>query len=258
MTPNVDPAEEIEFLKEQLRLHLQHNREAALLLREDRALPPMEKQADAAQTRSLEELSAFIGDCRRCPLGDTRNKIVFGVGNPQARVMLIGEGPGFSEDRQGEPFVGPAGQLLDKILEAVQLSRKPKSPAWQWVYIANVVKCHPMIDPAHPENRGNDRPPEPGEIDKCIPYLHQQIRLIKPDYVVALGGTAMKALLGTSRGITSIHGQWQDFRLAGENGFSCRLLPLYHPAALLRDPARKKDVWQALKPFGQELSERYS
>jgi hypothetical protein len=122
----------------------------------DPALSPSEK---------LRRLRAEeIGDCRRCPLGATRIKLAFGVGNPSARVMFIGEGPGYQEDRQGEPFVGPAGKLLDKILEATELSRQQREPAWSWVYIANMVKCHPLIDPSDNTKRGNDRPPSTEEM----------------------------------------------------------------------------------------------
>jgi len=119
---------------------------------------PSEK---ADQLKHLQQ--NVIGDCRLCPLSETRTKIVFGVGNPEAAVMFIGEGPGFDEDRIGDPFVGKAGQLLDKILAAINLDRTK-------VYIANIVKCHPMVDPTKPQMRGNDRPPTPEEIEKCIPF----------------------------------------------------------------------------------------
>jgi DNA polymerase len=194
-----------------------------------------------------------IGDCRLCPLGNTRTRLVFGVGNPQARVMFVGEGPGYMEDREGEPFVGPAGQLLDKILASVGLSRRKQDPDWSWVYIANMVKCHPMVDSAHPDKRSNDRPPNDEEMARCRPFLMEQIRLIRPAFVVALGATAARALLKTTRGISSLRGQWTDFAPDGGGDFSLRLLPTYHPAALLRNPALKKDVWGDMKNLRDHL-----
>jgi DNA polymerase len=173
-----------------------------------------------------------------CPLGDTRTKLVFGVGNPEADIMFIGEGPGFEEDRQGEPFVGKAGQLLDKILAAIGLDRTR-------VYIANIVKCHPMIRPDQPEARGNDRPPAPAEIEKCLPFLKEQIKIIRPRVIVTLGATATRALLGTSQGITALRGKWTEISV--EEGGRIPVLPTFHPAALLRDPNLKKDVWEDMK-----------
>jgi uracil-DNA glycosylase len=194
-----------------------------------------------------------IGDCQRCPLGKSRIKLAFGVGNPRAKVMFIGEGPGFQEDRQGEPFVGPAGQLLDKILDATGLSRKEKEPAWSWIYIANMVKCHPMIDPSDNTKRGNDRPPTPEEMAVCSPFLMKQVRIIRPLFLVALGATAGKGLLKTELGISKFRGQWADWSPEGEPGLKIRLLPTYHPAALLRNPSLKKDVWEDMKALRGEL-----
>lgn len=205
-------------------------------------------QDDPALSRAerLERLRAHIGDCRRCPLGASRIKLAFGVGNPNARVMFVGEGPGYAEDRQGEPFVGPAGQLLDKILTATGLSRHATVPAAQWVYIANVVKCHPMIDPTDNTKRGNDRPPTPEEMSVCGPFLMAQIRVIRPAFLVTLGNTAGKALLKTEEGISKFRGRWRDFT-PPDGGPTIRLLPTYHPAALLRNPNLKKDVWEDMK-----------
>ncbi len=180
-----------------------------------------------------------IGDCHKCPLGDTRTKIVFGVGNPRAPVMFVGEGPGFDEDRIGDPFVGKAGQLLDKILAAIQLDRTK-------VYIANIVKCHPMVDPTVPDKRGNDRPPVPEEMAECLPYLREQISIIRPRIIVALGATAAKALLGRNVGITAIRGKLTTLNI-GEELNSIPLLPTFHPAALLRDENLKKPVWEDMK-----------
>jgi DNA polymerase len=194
-----------------------------------------------------------IGDCHRCPLGDSRIKLTFGVGNPRAKVMFIGEGPGFKEDREGEPFVGPAGQLLDKILEATGLSRKPVSPESNWVYIANMVKCHPMIDPSDNTKRGNDRPPTPEEMGVCSPFLMKQIRIIRPLFIVALGGTSGKGLLKTEEGISTFRGKWSEWSPEGEAGLKVRFLPTYHPAALLRNPGLKKVVWEDMKSLRAAL-----
>jgi len=187
-----------------------------------------------------------IGDCQLCPLGATRQKIVFGVGNPESPVMFVGEGPGFDEDRQGEPFVGKAGQLLDKIMAAINLNRTN-------AYIANIVKCHPMVDPSDPEKRGNDRPPEPDEIEKCIPFLKEQIRIIQPKVIVALGATAMRALLSTTEGITKLRGRVRNVSFF-EDGSEIPVLPTYHPAALLRNPDLKKDVWTDMKALREMLA----
>jgi DNA polymerase len=207
----------------------------------------------ASPEERLRRLREEIGDCQRCPLGATRIKLAFGVGNPRARVMFVGEGPGYQEDRQGEPFVGPAGKLLDKILEATGLSRKPREPEWSWIYIANMVKCHPLIDPSDNTKRGNDRPPTPSEMGTCSPFLMKQIRIIRPLFIVALGATAGKGLLKTDQGISTFRGKWSDWSPDGEPGFSVRFLPTYHPAALLRNPNLKKDVWEDMKSLRTEL-----
>lgn len=190
---------------------------------------------------ALAALSAEVEACRRCPLGSQRLKAVFGVGSPSARVVFVGEGPGYEEDRRGEPFVGKAGQLLDKILAAVGLSRET-------VYIANIVKCHPMTDPTQPDLRGNDRPPTPEEAAACRSYLEAQLDLIKPRAVVALGSSAAKTLLDTTDGVARLRGRWHDFR-------GTPLLPTYHPAALLRDEALKRPVWDDMKELKRFLEE---
>lgn len=198
----------------------------------------------------LVRLKNHIGDCQRCPLGASRIQLAFGVGNPDAKVVFIGEGPGYAEDRQGEPFVGPAGQLLDKILTATGLSRAPVNPPTNWVFIANMVKCHPMIDPSDNTKRSNDRPPTPEEMDVCSPFLLAQLRIIQPLFLVTLGNTAGRALLKTEEGISKFRGRWVDFRI---NGLTARLLPTYHPAALLRNPSLKKDVWEDMKSLRAAL-----
>jgi uracil-DNA glycosylase len=194
-----------------------------------------------------------IGDCHRCPLGDARIKLAFGVGNPRAKVVFIGEGPGYQEDRKGEPFVGPAGQLLDKILDATGLSRQPREPEWSWIFIANMVKCHPMIDPSDNTKRGNDRPPTPEEMAVCSPFLMKQLRIIRPLFLVTLGATAGKGLLKTEKGISAFRGQWAEWSPEGDPGLKIRVIPTYHPAALLRNPALKKDVWEDMKELRTAL-----
>lgn len=178
---------------------------------------------------SLDEHFKAICECQLCPLGKTRNKFVYGVGNPHSKLMFIGEGPGADEDAKGEPFVGRAGQLLDKILAAIQLDRTQ-------IYIANIVKCRPP---------GN-RVPAPTEMETCFPYLKEQIRLIKPKLLCALGKTAAQALIGDVPALGKVRGRWHDFQ-------GIPVLVTYHPAALLRDPAYKKGTWEDM----QVLRARY-
>jgi len=173
--------------------------------------------------RTLESFYHEIKDCVRCPLGRTRTKFVFGVGNPKADIMFVGEAPGKDEDLQGEPFVGRAGKLLDKILEATGFRREE-------VYIANVLKCRP------PENRD----PLPEEMETCSPYLLEQIQLINPKFIVCLGRIAAMQLLETKLSLGRLRGTFHDF-----NGV--KLLVTYHPAALLRFAEYKKDVWEDMK-----------
>lgn len=199
----------------------------------------------ADKASALAALRAEVEACRRCPLGSQRLHPAFGTGCPDAAVMFIGEGPGYEEDRRAEPFVGKAGQLLDKILAAISLSRLGTTAA-DGVYIANIVKCHPMKDPSDPGKRGNDRPPAAPEMEACRGYLDEQIRIVRPRFLVALGGTAAKALLGTQEGISRLRGRWQEYR-------SIPLLPTYHPAALLRDPGLKRDVWNDMKQLRDRL-----
>ena len=172
---------------------------------------------------SLESIRAELGDCRRCPLCRKRSHIVFGVGDPNAQLVFVGEGPGHEEDLQGEPFVGAAGELLTKIIQAIKLTREQ-------VYIANVVKCRP------PGNRN----PEPDEIRTCLPYLESQLEAIAPRYIVALGKVAAQTLLGTQTPISKLRGRFHDYG-------GIRLLPTYHPAYLLRNPSAKRHVWQDMQ-----------
>ncbi len=192
---------------------------------------PFSPPAPAAEVATLEELNALAQACHACPLAPTRGSVVFGEGNPEAKLMFIGEGPGHDEDQQGRPFVGPAGQLLTKMIEAMQFSRAE-------VYIANVVKCRP------PRNRN----PEPDEAAACRPFLVRQIELIRPEVIVVLGAVAVRYLLNRQEGISRLRGKWLGF-----NGIP--VMPTFHPSFLLREPAAKRDAWsdlqQVMKVFGK-------
>jgi len=184
---------------------------------------------------NLEELRAAIGDCRRCKLCSGRTHLVFGVGNPRAKLLFVGEGPGRDEDLQGEPFVGRAGQLLtDIITKGIGLRRED-------VYIANVVKCRP------PDNRN----PEPDEVAACEPFLKKQIELISPEIIVGLGKFAVQTLLQTKMPITKLRGNWHTY-------YGIKLMPTFHPAYLLRNPADKKLVWEDIKKVIKEMRREHS
>jgi uracil-DNA glycosylase len=186
---------------------------------------PLTHTADSSPETLLAALKEEIGpQCKRCKLHTLgRKQVVFGVGNPQAELMFVGEGPGADEDQQGEPFVGKAGQLLTKIIEAIGLRREQ-------VYIANVIKCRP------PGNRN----PEPDEVEECEPFLFRQIDAIKPKVIVALGKFAAQSLLRTTEPITRLRGRRYNYRGAV-------LIPTFHPAYLLRNPSSKREVWEDMK-----------
>ncbi len=198
--------------------------------------------ASASEKQTLlEELAHKIINCQRCELGLTRIKAVPGEGNADTKLMFIGEGPGYDEDRQGRPFVGRAGQLLDKIIIAMGFTRGE-------VFIGNMVKCHPMIDASNPQKHGNDRAPKPEEIAFCRRYIEQQINIISPDYIVALGGVAAKSLIRDTASLSSLRGQIFDLELTTvELKKPIKIIATYHPAALLRNPNWKKDAWADLK-----------
>lgn len=182
------------------------------------------------KAESLEKVNELICDCQKCSLGATRNKFVFGSGNPNANAMCIGEGPGADEDAQGFPFVGRAGKLLTDILKAINFSREED------VYIANIVKCRPP---------GN-RTPLPVEMDTCMPYLKKQIELIKPKVILCLGLTAAQGLLKKRDSLTNMRGNVFDF---DTGNFSTKLMVTYHPAALLRNPNWKRPCWEDVQKF---------
>ncbi len=180
---------------------------------------------------NLETIKADLGDCRRCKLHSARTQIVFGTGSPRAKLLFVGEAPGREEDLQGEPFVGQAGQLLNKIIQAMQLRREE-------VYIGNIVKCRP------PENRN----PEPDEIMACEPFLIKQIQVIRPKLICALGTFAAQTLLKTEEKISSLRGKFHLYQ-------GIPLMPTYHPAYLLRNPNRKREVWEDMKKIKKEYDQ---
>ena len=196
---------------------------------------PKPEYGVADSAAALKLIREDLGDCTRCKLYKGRNKIVFGVGNPRAELMFVGEGPGADEDAQGEPFVGRAGQLLNNMIKAMGLKRED-------VYIANIVKCRPP---------GN-RQPERDEAETCSPFLMRQIAVVKPKVIVALGATAAKNLLAMNSPMSELRGRWYDFKPAGVRSNDplwpgARLAVTYHPAFLLRDPRQKGEAWKDLQ-----------
>ena len=199
-------------------------------LEEGMFAPPKPESRLVDPVRALREIREDLGDCTRCVLHKQgRKQIVFGVGNPEADLMFIGEAPGADEDQQGEPFVGRAGQLLNNMIKAIGLRRED-------VYIANIIKCRPP---------GN-RTPERAECETCSPFLMRQIEVIKPKVIVALGAVAAKTLLAINAPMTELRGRWYDFR-------GTKLAVTYHPAFLLRDPRQKKEAWKDLQRVMSEL-----
>ena len=185
--------------------------------------PEAASKAALDPLRELGQLKEEALACRRCQLREGCSQVVFGDGKPDAGLMMVGEGPGADEDRIGVPFVGRAGQLLDRILEAAKIDRRT-------IFITNVVKCRPP---------GNRLPLQP-EVDACLPYLHRQIELINPDIIVCLGSLATKTLVNKNAAITRDRGKWHEIE-------GRKVIATFHPAALLRDPSRKKDVWEDFK-----------
>ena len=204
--------------------------------------PPLDPKAKAAAFAALRERALV---CVKCPhLASSRKNVVFGVGSIDAQLMFVGEAPGADEDEQGEPFVGRAGQLLTKIIQATGLQRAD-------VYIANILKCRPDT----PGQSAGNRKPTSDEMATCIPYLHEQIDLIRPRVIVALGATAVDGLLGKTLGITKLRGTWKTYR-------GTPLMPTYHPAYLLRNQAmsEKRKVWEdmlaVMEKLGMPISEK--
>lgn len=232
-TTNFSGLEEFNRLIVSLRRHLQRRRRQGIrFLRQDHLTDMAAKLTrEEAASVGLEKLRNAIGDCRRCKLHSGRTHLVFGVGNPNASLMFVGEGPGRDEDLKGEPFVGRAGQLLtDIITKGMGLRRED-------VYIANVVKCRP------PDNRN----PQPDEVATCEPFLKKQIDLIRPEIIVALGKFAVQTLLQSKVPITRLRGNWHSY-------MGIKLMPTFHPAYLLRNPADKKLVWEDIKKVMKEMN----
>ncbi len=182
-----------------------------------------ESAPEPAEVSSLEEIQEEMGDCRRCKLWESRTHLVFGVGNPRARLMFIGEAPGAEEDQQGEPFVGAAGQLLNRLLEKLEISR-------QEIYITNVVKSRP------PGNRN----PEVEEVAACRPFLLKQIQAIRPQIIVTLGAVATHALLESKSPLNRLRGNWQQWR-------GIAVMPTFHPSYLLRVPQERMKTWEDMQ-----------
>ena len=202
-----------------------------------KAKPPETKAASANAVAELEKIADEVRQCRKCDLGSLRTNAVPGEGNPNARILFVGEGPGADEDAQGRPFVGRAGQLLNKIIAACGLKRSD-------VFIANIVKCRP------PENRE----PRADEIINCFPYLQRQIEIINPEVIVALGAPATRTLLNTNKSIGQLRGQFYEY-YAGLGSTPIKLMPTYHTAYLLRNYSEenRRRVWDDMKKVLAEL-----
>lgn len=187
-------------------------------------------ETDADLQGALDTIREELGDCKRCGLAASRSKVVYGVGNPNARLILVGEAPGPEENLRGEPFVGEAGQLLDRILLAMGLQRED-------VYLCNVLKCPPP----------NDRDPQPEEVAACEAFLTRQIAAIRPQVIIGLGAFAVQSLLKSKESISRLRGEWQSYQ-------GIPLMPTYHPAYLLRNPEGKRDVWEDMKEVLRRLN----
>ena len=224
----------------QVRAHLEYQKALGLSFIETTSVgsprsavhpvTPTSEPSSVQQSSELASVREELGDCIRCKLHKGRQNIVFGEGDPNAALVFVGEGPGKEEDEQGRPFVGAAGQLLtDIIVKGMRLNRED-------VYICNIVKCRPP----------NNRNPEPDEIMACEPFLIKQLQAIKPKIIIGLGNVAVKTLLKTKEGITSLRGTWKTYQ-------GIPLMPTFHPAYLLRTPADKRLVWDDIKKVLAEL-----
>ena len=227
-----------ELKKEEVKITEEtKNKETVVLQKEEMKNKKQEEEIISltknVQTKNaeqkLEDLKNQIVNCKKCDLGKYRLNAVCGSGDAYADIMFVGEGPGFQEDHKGQPFIGRAGDLLTKIIVAMGFTRET-------VYIANIVKCHPMKNPQEPESKGNDRPPTQEEMQVCQPYLDEQIKIIQPKVIVTLGASSTRALLNTDDVISSLRGKFTSY-------LGIPVMPTYHPAALLRNPKLKKDVW---------------
>ncbi len=220
-----DPRTELRKVVQDVRAYLEAQRELGL----EFADVKWPESPAPARPLTLVEVREELGECTRCKLHRHRTQIVFGVGNPKAGLVFVGEAPGADEDAQGEPFVGRAGQLLTKIIQAMGMQRED-------VYICNIIKCRPP----------NNRTPETEEILACQPFLVKQLQAIRPRFICALGGPAAQTLLRTKEPISRLRGKFYDFH-------GTPLLPTYHPAFLLRNPYEKKTVWEDMKLLLREM-----
>lgn len=209
-------------------------------------IPKQTKSVKSNSKEQLEVLSKKVADCRDCNLGATRLTAVFGEGSPNSDLMFVGEGPGYEEDHKGRPFIGKAGQFLTNLIELMGYTRES-------VYIANIVKCHPMKDPSNPQLRSNDRPPTNEEVSECCKYLEEQISIIKPKVIVTLGRPSICYFLKSDVSMGSVRGEFRDYK-------GIKLMPTYHPSYLIRNGCvfgkknqspqvtkLKKEVWADLK-----------
>lgn len=222
-TKNIETKQQVLVEKEQMKKKI----------KEDVIVPIKQNVQSKNAEQKLEDLKQQIVNCKKCELGKYRLNAVCGSGDAYADIMFIGEGPGFQEDHKGQPFIGRAGDLLTKIIEAMGFKRET-------VYIANIVKCHPMKNPQDPESKGNDRPPTIEEMQTCQPYLDEQIKIIQPKVIITLGASSTRTLLKTDDVISSIRGKFTSY-------LGIPLMPTYHPAALLRNPKLKIDVWHDMQ-----------
>ena len=220
MPTKEDTHKELDQIVAQLKGHLRYQKELGI--------HTLLSQGTRKEPLTLEGVRQELGECTRCRLHEVRNRLVFGDGNPHATLVFVGEGPGRDEDQQGKPFVGRAGELLTRIIEAIALTREE-------VYIANIVKCRPP----------NNRDPRPDEIQTCLPFLRKQLEAIKPRIICALGTFAAQTLLGTEERISALRGRFHSYHGA-------KLMPTYHPAFLLRNPHFKKAVWEDMKMIREE------
>jgi len=230
----MNPASELRDIAGQLKRLIISNMEMGIDFSRLSSYAPKNSSEKQAHIDSLEDLRAFIGDCKRCKLWRGRSNLVFGEGSPNARLVFVGEGPGHEEDQEGRPFVGEAGKMLTRIIEnAMGLKRKD-------VYICNVVKCRPP----------NNRDPERDEIDSCIPFLREQIRMIKPEVICVLGRIACNELIGRDLKITQVRGKWHAY-------MDIPVMPTYHPAYILRNPKRERQlkgqVWDDIRAIMARL-----
>jgi uracil-DNA glycosylase family 4 len=215
-----DTRRALDLIVAQVKGHLEYHKELGI--------HTLLSQGTRRERLTLDSIRQELGACTRCRLHEGRNHVVFGEGDPHAALVFVGEGPGREEDLQGKPFVGRAGELLTRIIDAIELTREE-------VYIANIVKCRPP----------NNRDPKPDEIQTCLPFLIRQLEVIKPRIICALGTFAAQTLLGTEERISALRGRFHAYQGA-------KLMPTYHPAFLLRNPQFKRDVWEDMKMIREE------